>query len=407
LIRKDLLSDYFQRVAVKRLSAVEASPGSSNQHEFNGTVALRQMLGDDDRRSVPARFIWLCEEQESISVDGMMSWYDARRANATRTEYRLYYPTNDVTREMQEGDTFFLVMRRDGTFLAIIAPTGSLAHSQLVWLFGLADQPEFEFLSKDIGATSGISLDYAATLILDELGIELNEPESDALDELVEPYGTQFPTTREFSALARSSLKEVDPAVDDPDVVLMEWMQREEDLFRRLERRIVSERLVNGFHGEAGADVDGFLKFSLSVQNRRKSRVGHALENHIEAMFLARKVLHDRGAVTENGNRPDFLFPSVEAYWSVGFDTARLTMLGAKSTLKDRWRQVLAEADRIDRKHLLTLSPALSENQTKQMVAEDVQLVVPEEIRSTYTVDQQQQFLNFNSFIELVLQRQR
>jgi hypothetical protein len=248
---------------------------------------------------------------------------------------------------------------------------------------------------------------YAATLILDELGIELNEPESDVLDRLVEPYGTRFPTTREFSALARSSLTEIDPAVDDPDAVLMAWMQREEDLFRRLERRIVSERLVKGFHGEAGADVDGFLKFSLSVQNRRKSRVGHALENHIEAIFVARKILHARGAVTENGNRPDFLFPSIEAYRDASCDPARLTMLGAKSTLKDRWRQVLTEADRVDRKHLLTLSPALSENQTNQMVVEDVQLVVPDEIRSTYTINQQRQILNFYSFIELVRQRQR
>jgi hypothetical protein len=33
-------------------------------------------------------------------------------------------------------------------------------------------------------------------------------------------------------------------------------------------------------------------------------------------------------------------------------------MLGSKSTLKDRWRQVLDEADRITHKHLLTLSRA-------------------------------------------------
>ena len=42
-------------------------------------------------------------------------------------------------------------------------------------------------------------------------------------------------------------------------------------------------------------------------------------------------------------------------------------MLGAKSTCKDRWRQVLAEDEKISRKHLLTLEPGISEPQTHQM----------------------------------------
>lgn len=35
-------------------------------------------------------------------------------------------------------------------------------------------------------------------------------------------------------------------------------------------------------------------------------------------------------------------------------------MLGAKTTIKERWRQVLEEANRIERKHLITLEPAVS-----------------------------------------------
>jgi len=52
-------------------------------------------------------------------------------------------------------------------------------------------------------------------------------------------------------------------------------------------------------------------------------------------------------------------------------------MLGVKSTCKDRWRQVLAEADRIDQKHLLTLEAAISINQTAEMQSKQLQLVVP------------------------------
>ncbi|MFC6252851.1 type II restriction endonuclease [Pseudophaeobacter arcticus] len=48
-----------------------------------------------------------------------------------------------------------------------------------------------------------------------------------------------------------------------------------------------------------------------------------------------------------------------------------------KSTCKDRWRQVLAEAEKVSRKHLLTLEPGISEPQTDQMEASSLQLVVP------------------------------
>ena len=42
-------------------------------------------------------------------------------------------------------------------------------------------------------------------------------------------------------------------------------------------------------------------------------------------------------------------------------------MLAVKSTCKDRWRQILAEADRLPVKHLLTLEPGISVAQTDEM----------------------------------------
>jgi hypothetical protein len=80
-------------------------------------------------------------------------------------------------------------------------------------------------------------------------------------------------------------------------------------------------------------------------------------------------VRYVRGAETENRYKPDFLFPGIAEYKDTSFDDARLTLLGAKSTLKDRWRQVLAEANRINDKHLLTLEPRISENQTEEQSA--------------------------------------
>ena len=64
-------------------------------------------------------------------------------------------------------------------------------------------------------------------------------------------------------------------------------------------------------------------------------------------------------------------------------------MLGVKSTCKDRWRQVLAEADRIEYKHLLTLETSISKHQTDEMQAKNLQLVLPRGLHETYTPEQQ------------------
>ena len=187
----------------------------------------------------------------------------------------------------------------------------------------------------------------------------------------------------------------------------MAWVEQEELLFRRLERRIVAERLKAGFNSDDEAvDVDGFMDFSLSVQNRRKARAGQSLENHLEELFKARSIRHQRGVETENKNKPDFIFPGQAEYKDDTFPTASLTMLGAKSTLKDRWRQVLAEARRIENKHLVTLEPGISEQQTTQMQAEKLQLIVPASIQATYRQRQRDWLLKLEDFVKLVESRQ-
>lgn len=405
LIRRGSLADHFEGVAAKRLSVVETDPKTSNQHEFNGVGALRRLFGDADRREIPARFVWLGEEQEGISEEGVISWYDARRNHPKRTEYRLYYPSNAVMNAMKAGDFFMVATLRDGSAMVIVAPGESTIESQLRWLFGLEEQGGLEFAAREITTDTAAELDFAARYILDELGIDFAEPEAVRLDALIERFGLKFPDTLTLSGLARSSLPEIDER-DAPDAAIVAWMEREEQLFRRLERRIVDARLRSGFVADDITDVDGFFAFSISMQNRRKSRAGLALENHLEALFKANQLQFDRGKETENRNKPDFLFPGQAEYRDPSFPAARLTMLGAKSTLKDRWRQVLSEATRIETKHLLTLEPGVSTNQTDEMQAKRLQLVVPAGVQKTYTDAQRSWLMGVSDFVELARSRQ-
>ena len=395
------LRDHFRGVAVKRLSGVDAEPSLSNQHEIGTTRAMRQaFLGEGPKRDFPAVYVWLGQDQDAITIQSRATYYDAREHQPHRApEWRLYYPSNAVTEKMCEGDALFLALDTAGTLYFIIAPAHSTSEDQLAWLFGVAPQSEFAVLGF---VDEGPELDFAAHVILDELGIGFEDPDGPGLDTIIEHLGTSFPSTAVFSKLARDSLQDVSP-LDDPDAALLAWVSHEEALFRRLERRIVAERLETGFVHPDGADVDGFIQFSLSVQNRRKSRMGHSLEHHLEAVFKAHQVRYVRGAITENGQKPDFLFPSLEAYEAAPpSGSPELFVLGAKSTCKDRWRQVLAEAAKISRKHLLTLEPRITSAQTTQMAMHDLQLVVPEAIHATYTPNQRDWLWTLSDFIRAV-----
>lgn len=77
-------------------------------------------------------------------------------------------------------------------------------------------------------------------------------------------------------------------------------------------------------------------------------------------------------------------------------------MLGVKSTCKDRWRQILTEANRIPLKHLITLEPSISENQTDEMLRENVRLIIPMPLHDTYSQLQRKNIINIREFISYI-----
>ncbi|MBN8279240.1 MAG: restriction endonuclease [Gammaproteobacteria bacterium] len=402
-MKRGHLSEYFTGLAAKRLSAVEVDISRSNQHEFNGVDALKRLFGTaTGTQRFPARFIYLSDDQDQPTIaDGSLSWYDARERHPTRSEHRLYFAANSASDCAAKDDVLVIARRPDGSVLVVIAREGSTIASQVHWLFGLTDLAKPGFAVRDDLETDRDRLAFASRLILENIGIDVAPPTDSHLEDMLARFSGGFPSTRDFSSYARSTVRDVGIS-DSPDDVLMVWMEREELLFRTLERHVIGDRLKRGFQG----DVDGFIAFSLSVQNRRKSRVGHALENHLESTFKASYLRYSRAALTENRSRPDFLFPGATEYRDQAFNPLRLTMLGVKSSCKDRWRQVLTEARRVERKHLLTLESAISGNQTDQMRAEKLQLVVPRQLHASFTEDQQRWLMDLTDFIALARERQ-
>jgi hypothetical protein len=402
-MKRGHLSEYFTGVAVKRLSAVEADMFRSHQHEFNGVEGLKRLFGEaHGKQQFPARFIYLNDHDDEPAVsEGFLTWYDAREKHPTRSEHRLYFPTTTVSECAAEGDLLVIGRRPDGGVLVVIAENGTTIANQVQWLFGVSDLTHPGYSVREELETEQDRIAFASRLILETIGVAVEPPPDTHLDDILRRFGANFPPTREFSEYARSTVPDIRPA-DGSDAALMAWMEREEILFRTLERHLISDRLSKGFSD----DVDGFIAFSLSVQNRRKSRVGYALENHLDSLFTSLGLRFSRTAVTENKSKPDFLFPGAAEYHNPSFDPLNLTMLGVKSSCKDRWRQVLAEADRIPKKHLLTLETSISSNQTDEMQAKELQLVLPKPLHGTYSAVQQAWLLDIEGFTRLIRTRQ-
>lgn len=399
-IKKGSLSDYFDGFGVKRLSAVEINKRVSHQHEFQGVKAFRDLFGTKPKK-FPAKILYFSEIEDEIVVEETaLTWYDARENQPDRSpEYRLYYTESAVTQMGVEKDLLFVGKKHDGSVVVIITVENSTFENQILWLFGIDRKSVGDKFTVSKVEKAG-RLDYVSKLILDKIGIELEESDDTRLAKIESQFGTTFPKTLEFSAFARSFPIDIDIA-SKPDEALVAWLNEEELLFRMLEKIIVAKKLEKGFK-----DVDDFIEFSLSVQNRRKARAGYALENHLKFIFDQTKIRYDNNKITENKSRPDFIFPSIKDYHDPHFPVINLTMLGVKTTCKDRWRQVLSEADKINKKHLFTLEPGISENQTTEMVERALQLVIPTSVYSTFSGKQQKWLMCLKEFISFVKAKQ-
>lgn len=201
-----------------------------------------------------------------------------------------------------------------------------------------------------------------------------------------------FPSGRDIIRYLSSHFKF---KTSDPDKLILHRRREEYKLFLEVEKHHVLDQIKNGFQ-----TVDDFINLANSVGNRRKSRSGKSLEIHLEEIFKQQGLNHfGIQCKTEGCKTPDFLFPSCEAYHADGFPSEQLRMLAVKTTCKDRWRQILNEADKIKTKHLFTLQEGVSINQFNEMTAENVVLVVPRDLLTKYPLSIRDKILTLSDFI--------
>tara|TARA_R110000868_G_scaffold70819_3_gene207990 strand:+ start:33374 stop:34006 length:633 start_codon:yes stop_codon:yes gene_type:complete len=137
----------FKGIVFKRLSAVEADANRSNQHEFNGSKPLIGLFGEGPLKNVEAQFLLVPNSGEIVSAKSQITWYDARARHPTRTEFRLYYYDNAVTRLARPGDLVIIGRKWDDAFFVLITQGEGASAIYLSWLFGIEIEPGKAFVA--------------------------------------------------------------------------------------------------------------------------------------------------------------------------------------------------------------------------------------------------------------------
>lgn len=217
---------------------------------------------------------------------------------------------------------------------------------------------------------------------------------------------SEFPDTRTMSAFARKAYDEAhgvssSAPVKNPDSILQQWISAEYQLFRAVEQKVHADICSHPFK-----DLDQFIAVANSILNKRKSRAGKSLEHHLSSIFSANHLWFEEQVVTEGHKKPDFVFPNGKCYHHFEFPTDKLTVLGAKTTCKDRWRQVATEADRADFKYLFTTQPGLTIYQLREMEALKVGVVTPEKNIGAFPSEFQPKIHSLAKFIGMVKEQQ-
>ncbi|MGE0074131.1 MAG: type II restriction endonuclease [Sphaerochaetaceae bacterium] len=316
--------------------------------------------------------------QDAFKTQSRFIYYGQASRNEYRiTQFGIGFP---FLSPEHTGDLFVLVKQEEEHYDAYVLST--------------EDEIE-EFLS-----AFGMSPADTGTIIQkDQIGSEARVDFS--IDDFIKILEVDFPPSAIMSAAARDIYHKLynhtEDIIKNPDKVIIDWTEMEYRVFRRLELWRYGELIKTGF-----SDVETFISVANMVLNRRKSRAGKSLENHLAAIFSGNNINFESQVITEGNKRPDFIFPGGKEYRDPHFPSEKLVFLGAKTTCKDRWRQIINEADRVKTKYLFTLQQGISTSQLEEMESEGVSLVVPAKYLPAFPEISRSRILTLNGFITII-----
>ncbi|MGI8908114.1 MAG: type II restriction endonuclease [Candidatus Sumerlaeaceae bacterium] len=307
--------------------------------------------------------------QNGSESSSRIIWY----GKGTRSEYRLTRFGKDFP---------FLTHDSVGNLLVLIKTAAETFHAFVVYADDDIEELQARLSIEIIGTWAHYNAEKS------ELEFEYShETEDECLNRQFRSFCQlldSYPSGNSFSEATRAALLHCIQGYCSlsPDDKLMRCLESEYELFRMAERKICGPDVRRLFQS-----VDDFLGTANSILQRRKSRAGLALENHVEMLLTEAGVPFDAQPGPTVG-RIDVIIPGKREYLDSAFPVEKLVAVGIKTTCKDRWAQVLKEAPRVKKKHILTTQKGISESQLKEMHEAGVTLIVPKSLQKLYTTKQ-------------------
>lgn len=318
------------------------------------------------------------EWQDGFITQSSIKYYGQK----TRDEYRL-------TRFGREFDYHERIITGD------VLVISRIAHGNLK-AFILKTEEEIESFLNAFGLSP---VDSGSVI---EASQQLKIPtEEDEFADFFRTLNGVFPSTEIMSKVSR----EIELKINDqeseiltnPDKKILDWTASEYRLFRHIENCLHLNQVISGF-----SDMENFVTLANTILNRRKSRAGKSLEHHLSFIFSKNQITFSEQMITEGNSKPDFVFPSIDAYHNIKYPRQEIIVLAAKTTCKDRWRQILNETKNMDKHYLFTLQQGITTNQLDEMFESGVQLVVPKQHLYTFSEAYRDKIFTLKSFINEV-----
>lgn len=145
----------------------------------------------------------------------------------------------------------------------------------------------------------------------------------------------------------------------------------------------------------------------LSASQQRKTRAGRSFEHHIAESLSAGKIKFMEQAVT-GGRRPDFVMPDPTSLRSRKRAYSDALVVAAKTTLRERWKQVTSEKLNCD-VLLATVDDRVAATSIREMADKGIRLVVPEALKTSDEAHYkgQSNVMSFREFFDHEIRRAR
>ncbi|PKQ09200.1 MAG: type II restriction endonuclease [Alphaproteobacteria bacterium HGW-Alphaproteobacteria-12] len=379
---------------VKRLSGNDTLANKSHQAgPYVPKPVLFELFPDlnQPERTDPDCWFDLYVDSHSDFRTVRAVWYNNKYRGGTRDEARLTNFGGKKSALLDPENTGALAV-----FVFILDPEKKVTECH-VWVCDL--DIDAEIVEDRIGPVEPGQWKLWSPLhpFEDDLFVAAKQPTSCWLteDKIPVSWFEKFPTGAEIIQKAIALRAD---AVLPPDKRLMRRRECEFEIFRSIEAAREIPAIKAGFK-----TIDDFIAKAQTILQRRKSRSGRSLELQTKAIFLEERLVEgtdfSHQPESEGRKKPDFLFPSAFAYANAAYPANQLRMLAVKTTCRDRWRQILNEADRIKEKHLLTLQEGVSESQFSEMTDAGVRLVVPAPLVTSYPAAVRPHLQSLESFI--------